>query len=239
MNKYIVFKISGESLASDNELISIKNIKKYTADFDYFIHLGYKILVILGGGNIIRGRSTEYDKNDIDKAGMLATMINGLTVYSIIKSLYDVTIYSNIESPLVELYSPNKIHMHDITIIVGGSGKIGFSTDILMILAAIESHAEYVFKFTNVDGIYNKDRTAMYKHLSLYTMMHDELFAVDRTAVALAMENYINFYILNVNMYASSIHLQNTQSIYTYVSMDRLDELYNVDNTLPSIHTDV
>mgnify|MGYP002565885541 CR=1 FL=1 len=85
----IVLKLSGESLAGDNNqgidfnkaLEIAKSLKKV---YDEKIRL----LIVIGGGNFWRGRSNTYMTADTsDYIGMLGTEMNALVLYEALKQV--------------------------------------------------------------------------------------------------------------------------------------------------------
>lgn len=221
--KSVIIKLSGESLSTDNKIVHEENIIKYKEDLDYLISNGYKIILIIGGGNIIRGRDHSIYRADLDQAGMLATMVNGMIIKSLLCQYgYQCTLYSNVSCEFISAWHANN-KLYDVNIIVGGSGRIGFSTDIAMMLISMEIKPDYIFKLTNVYGVLNQNHQ-IYRTVSLRTMLYDNLLVIDRTAIAFAIENNISLYILNVNS-----KIKNTIESFnegTYISDNVSDELY-------------
>lgn len=219
--KSVIIKLSGESLSKDNKIVHEENILKYKKDLDYLISNKYKVILIIGGGNIIRGRDHKIDRAHLDQAGMLATMVNGMIIQSILRQNgYKCTLYSNVSCEFID--NASNI-LHDITIIVGGSGRIGFSTDITMMMIGMEQKPDYIFKLTNVKGVLDHNHK-VYRTLSLQTMLYKNLLVIDRTAIAFAIEHNISFYILHIN--ANIQHAIEYFTEGTYISDNVSDELY-------------
>ena len=230
--KKVVIKISGESLGLNSVDIVLNQLK---IDISKFISNGYKIILISGGGNIIRGRSTiNYDRVSADKAGMLATIINGLLLNSVlIKDGYKSKVFSTISigNGIINEYNVDSIFKddNDIAIISGGGGRIGFSTDILMVLAAIENRANYIIKKTNVDGVYSKDNK-LYKSVKLTTLLTNDLYPIDGTAISLAKEHKLEIYMHHINK--SSWDMIHSHEYGTYISDGSENLLHNSSNIL-------
>ena len=174
MYKRIILKLSGETLAPTKDQIKSGETPSYTFDEDRTdaaakaiakLHdLGVQVGVVMGGGNIWRGRFTaEMDPVNADQMGMLATIINALAVQDALKRLgKKAVVFSAQDMPrFTELYRADKVTaaMDDgaIVLLSGGSGNPFFTTDTAASLRAAELKADAVFKGTTVDGVYDSD----------------------------------------------------------------------------------
>ena len=174
MYKRIILKLSGETLAPTKKQIEAGDTPSYTFDAERTdaaakaiakLHdLGVQIGVVMGGGNIWRGRFTaEMDPVNADQMGMLATIINALAVQDALKRLgKKAVVFSAQDMPrFTELYRADKViaAMEDgaIVLLSGGSGNPFFTTDTAAALRGAELKADAVFKGTTVDGVYDSD----------------------------------------------------------------------------------
>ena len=174
MYKRIILKLSGETLAPTKEQIKIGETASYTFDAERTeaaakaiarLHdLGVEVGVVMGGGNIWRGRFTDdMDPVNADQMGMLATIINALAVQDALSRLgKKAVVFSAQDMPrFTELYRADKADaaMKDgaIVLLSGGSGNPFFTTDTAAALRAAELKADAVFKGTTVDGVYDSD----------------------------------------------------------------------------------
>ena len=86
MNKRILLKISGESLmGSSNYGIDVSTINKISNEIKNVYKKKYQICLIIGAGNIfrgIKGASEGIDSSTSDYMGMLATIMNALSLQS-------------------------------------------------------------------------------------------------------------------------------------------------------------
>lgn len=209
--KRILLKLSGEAL---------KNNKNGIVDFDYVLNLcrsiaslknnGVSIGIVVGGGNIWRGRDNTYiDSSSSDKIGILATSMNAL----ILKSAFDKL---NVESVLYNSFEAKNIlevtpvgdeltkFNNNIIIFGGGTGNVGCSTDKAAANKAKDMQADIIIKLTNVDGIYNKDPNlykdaVKYDEITYKEVIDNNLHVMDLDAIKLCMENDINILVTNIN----------------------------------------
>lgn len=172
MYKRIILKLSGETLAPEQ----IPANKKASLTFDAArvdraaaaivkLHdMGIQVGIVMGGGNIWRGRFTDaMNPVQADQMGMLATIINALAVQdAILRTGHKAVVYTAQEmNRFAELYRADRAiaSMEDgyIVLLAGGSGNPFFTTDTAAALRAAELKADAVFKGTTVDGVYDSD----------------------------------------------------------------------------------
>ena len=171
MYKRIILKLSGETLAP--EQVSMANashsfdaarVDRAAKAIVALADLGVQVGVVMGGGNIWRGRFTDAMNPVLaDQMGMLATIINALCVQDAIVRLgRKATVFTAQEmTRFAELYRADraveKLEAGEIVLLSGGSGNPFFTTDTAAALRAAELGADAVFKGTTVDGVYDSD----------------------------------------------------------------------------------
>ena len=92
MNKNrILIKISGEALmGKSSNGIDVSTINFISAEIKKVYKLNYQICLIIGGGNIfrgIKGASQGIDRSTSDYMGMLATVMNALSLQSCLETI--------------------------------------------------------------------------------------------------------------------------------------------------------
>ncbi|OYD15118.1 hypothetical protein CH330_06640 [candidate division WOR-3 bacterium JGI_Cruoil_03_51_56] len=210
MNKFsrynrILLKISGECFASDKLLNSV------TRQLVQAHKKKVALAVVVGGGNILRGRDVKgFDRIWADRAGMLATVINGIRITEILKRKATVYHLCTFEIPgFVERYIIEKGHdglkSSKILILSGGTGSPLFSTDSLAALRAAELEMDAILKATNVAGVYSADpkkhkNARLYRKLSYKKALVENLKVMDPTAFAFCMEKRIPINVFDINL---------------------------------------
>ena len=203
--KRVLLKLSGEALAGDGRfgidyddtvLTICRSIKECVA-------LGVEVAIVVGGGNIWRGRSSgKMDRTRADYMGMLATVINALAIGDALESLgLDVRVQTAISmTAIAEPYIRNRAVRHlekgRVVIFGCGVGSPFFSTDTASSLRAAEIGADIILKATLVDGVYDKDPhkfpdAVRYKELSFTEMLEKDLGVMDLTAATMCKDNHI------------------------------------------------
>lgn len=137
--KRVLLKLSGEALAGDNKFgLDYTVITEICKSIKRAADEGVEIAIVVGGGNIWRGRSSGgMDRTRADHMGMLATAINALAVADVLESMdIDVRVQTAITMQQVaEPYIRNKAVRHlekgRIIILACGTGN-SFSQQILL-----------------------------------------------------------------------------------------------------------
>lgn len=232
--KCILLKLSGEALMGQQQYgIDPSRLQEYMEQVKDIHHLGVKIGIVIGGGNIFRGMKgvgKGIDRIRGDYMGMLATAINGLAMSSSLESL---GIQSRVLSaigmdPVGERYSREKVRkalLHDeVVIFVAGTGNPFFTTDTAAALRAIEMEADVLLKGTRVDGIYTADPekhpdAVKYDHLTFDEAYNRELAIMDLTAFTLCRENKLPLIVFDMNQRGSLKKIVEGNQVGTLVSV--------------------
>ena len=205
--KRVVIKLSGEALrepgARDN--ISPQIVRGIANCIKAVRDLGVETSVVVGGGNIWRGLSAAnrgMDRTTADYMGMLATVINGLALKSVLDEMGIETrvqtaiAMENVAEPFILGRARRHLELGRVVIFVAGTGNPFFSTDTTAALRASEIGAEVVLKATKVDGIYSadpvKDPTATrYEQVTYTEALAKRLQVMDSAAFSLCMDNKV------------------------------------------------
>ena len=163
----ILLKVSGESLLGDTKFgLDIKTITYIANEIKEVYKNNYQICLIIGGGNIFRGiqgSSEGIDRTTSDYMGMLATVINALSMQSALEKIdvptrvQSAISMSQIAEPYIRRKAVRHLEKGRIVIFAEGTGNPFFSTDTAAALRASEMNCSMIIKGTKVDGIYDKD----------------------------------------------------------------------------------
>ena len=211
--KRVLLKLSGESLALDGEagidpLRAEEIAEKVCAIHDQ----GVEVAVVIGGGNLWRGRrglERGMDSPTADYMGMLATIMNALALMDAIeRSGVVVRVQTALEmrsvaEPYIRRRAIRHIEKGRVVIFGGGTGNPYFSTDTAAALRAMEIGADVLIKGTKVDGIYDSDPATnpgarRFDRLSYIEFLNRRLGVMDSTAITLCMENNLPILVLDL-----------------------------------------
>lgn len=212
--KRVVLKLSGEALAGEQGFgINPKVIKSVADQVKEIADLGVEVAVVVGGGNIWRGKIGEemgMDRANADYMGMLATVMNSLALQdSLEQSGVETRVQTSIEmrqvaEPYIRRRAIRHLEKKRVVIFAAGTGNPYFSTDTTAALRAAEIEAEVILMAkNNVDGVYSADpridKTAKkYDELSYLDVLKEGLAVMDSTASSLCMDNDIPLLVFSI-----------------------------------------
>ena len=212
--KRILLKLSGESLmGSQGYGIDPQRVKDYAEEIRDIARSGIEIAIVIGGGNIFRGLSGAaqgMDRAQADNMGMLATVINCLSLQDTFEHHgMDCRVMSALEiRQVAETYIRRRAIRHlekgRITIFAAGTGNPYFTTDTGAALRACEINAEILMKATNVDGVYDSDPrknpdAKKFDTITYSDVLNRDLKVMDATATALCRDNKMPIMVFDIN----------------------------------------
>lgn len=230
--KRILIKVSGESLKGDSSshmdekalalLVGhVKNARKQ----------GAQVCLVVGGGNILRGKSTHIpglDQANADYMGMLATVMNGIALRSILTHAGILCrVVSSLSMPTIcDAYVRqeclNYSEAGEVLIFAGGVGSPFFTTDTAATLRALEMNCDALVKLTKVDGVYDKDPVhnkdaKRFERLSFQEVLVNQYAVMDATSIALAREGKLPVFIGSFENESMMLDVINGKGAFTII----------------------
>ena len=204
----ILLKVSGEALGGEHGAgFDPLALERLTAEVKSVRADGVAIALVIGAGNLVRGRDLRRTLGHVglrqvsaDQMGMLGTIANGLAVRDLlIHAGVPSVIFATHGIPsMVATYSVTDAlaAMHDGSVVIcaGGTGNPLFTTDSAACLRGVELGVDVVIKATQVDGVYDGDprnerNAKRYDSLTFDEAIEKRLEVIDTTASALCREN--------------------------------------------------
>ena len=235
MYKRVLLKLSGEALSSQDNAFNPELLMDLCGELDKITKMGVEVGIVVGGGNVIRGKFAEQLKLpriQADKMGMLATVINSLAIQGAMDT-YGLKSYvqTAIEVPRCgDVADARKAREHlangEIVIFGGGTGNPYFSTDSGAALRAAEIGAEVILMAKNgVDGVYTadpkKDPTATkYDEITFQEVLDKKLGVIDLTAAAMCQDSHINAVVFDMNDMSNISRVINGEKVGTLIKGD-------------------
>ncbi|MBP5659885.1 MAG: UMP kinase [Lachnospiraceae bacterium] len=207
----IILKLSGEALAGDKKTGFDEETVRGVARQVKEISGKNEIAIVIGGGNFWRGRTSErIDRVKADQIGMLATVMNCLYVSEIFRSegmdteIMTPFICSTFTRQFNKDDALKALKEHKVVFFAGGTGHPYFSTDMGIVLKAVEIETDAVLLAKSIDGVYDDDpavnpNAKKFDEISLEELVKRGLKVVDTTASALALENKVPFMVFDLN----------------------------------------
>ena len=209
----ILLKISGEALAGDSGFgIDPLRAEDLAEHLQEVYDLGVEIAIVIGAGNLWRGRQgleRGMDRATADYMGMLATVMNAMALMDALERQGIITrVQSAIEmravaEPYIRRRAIRHLEKKRVVIFGAGTGNPYFSTDTAAALRAMEIDADVVIKATKVDGVYDADPelepdAKRFDHLTYIEAINRRLKVMDSTALSLCMDNRLPILVLNM-----------------------------------------
>jgi uridylate kinase len=229
-----LLKLSGEALAGEDKIgIDPVIVQHFAQEIKQVVDAGFSLGIVVGGGNIWRGRQAEaigMDRASADYMGMLGTVINALALGNTLKQLgVECRVMTSMSIPSVaEPYLQNKALAHldkgYVLIFGGGTGNPFFSTDTTASLRAAEINADLILMAKNgIDGVYDKDPMKHHDAKKILQLRYSELInkkleVIDLTSAAMCDENDIDMVLFDMNVKGNILRAANNEPIGTMLS---------------------
>lgn len=236
MNKYkrIILKLSGEALAdkSGKMILEAHHLDNIAEAIKLMVNKGVQVGVVIGAGNIWRGKLAEQigiDRSTADYMGMLGTIINSMALQSAIEKLgIECRVMSAVEvravaEPYIRRKAIRHLEKNRVVIFAGGTGNPYFTTDTTASLRAMEVEAQAILMAKNgVNGVYTddpeKNPTATFiPEITFKEMLNLNLKVMDPTAASLLMEKNIEINVFNMNDLTNFEKILNGERVGTII----------------------
>lgn len=233
--KRILLKLSGEALngGDKSQIINSDILAQYALEIKSVVDAGCEVAIVIGGGNIFRGASSNsgIEREQGDYMGMMATVINGMAIQSSLEKiglhtrLLSAIKVEQVAEPFIRRRAIRHLEKGRVVILGAGTGNPYFSTDSGGALRANELGVDLLLKGTSVDGVYTadprKDPTATrYKQISYDEAINKNLKIMDLTAFALCKENRMPIVVFDMNQAGNLMKVVTGEDIGTLVSED-------------------
>jgi uridylate kinase len=212
----VILKLSGEALmAEDGGIISSSVLDRVATDIRHVsVDLGVQVGIVIGGGNIWRGRAAAergMEEAQAHYAGMLATIINGLALQDaleragVVTRLLTAIEVRQVAEPYIRRRAIRHLEKGRVVLFAGGTGNPYVSTDTAGALRGIEVGADVLLMAKNaVDGVYSDDprrnpAATKFDQISYIDAINMGLRVMDGTALTLCMENRLPIIVFDVD----------------------------------------
>jgi len=211
----ILLKLSGEALMGKLDYgTDAQEVQRLAAQVASIRERGVEVAIVVGAGNIYRGidgAAKGMDRATGDYMGMLATVLNALTLQDALEGLGQHTrVLSAIDvkevaEPYIRRRAMRHLEKGRVVIFAAGTGNPFFTTDTAAALRALEIHAQAILMAENgVEGVYDADPATEPDAKFIPAISHREaiergLKVMDATAISLCMDNKLPIVVFNMN----------------------------------------
>jgi uridylate kinase len=232
----ILLKLSGEALMGRLEFgTDAAEVDRIAAQVASVRERGVEVAIVVGAGNIYRGldgAAAGMDRATGDYMGMLATVLNALTLqdalerrgqHTRVMSAIDV---KEVAEPYIRRRAMRHLEKGRIVIFAAGTGNPFFTTDTAAALRALEIHAEAILMAKNgVEGVYDSDPATNPDAVFIPQITGREaiergLKVMDSTALSLCMDNDLPIYVFNMADELNIDRIVSGETVGTLVSND-------------------
>ena len=211
--KRVLLKLSGESLQGNAQFgYNQVAVNAIVQEIVKLHRLGTQVAIVVGGGNICRGKSLSGHGVELataDYMGMMATIMNGLYLQDVLKhNGLDTRVMTaigvnEVAEPFIRLKALKHLERKRIVILSAGTGNPFSTTDTAAALKAQELNCDVIIKATKVDGIYDKDPNkyadaVKYEHISFNQAIEEKLEVMDMTAFTMCKDFNIPIIVCDV-----------------------------------------
>jgi uridylate kinase len=209
----ILLKLGGEALSGPTgHGIDPSQAEDIAAKIKTVRDLGPEVAVVIGGGNLWRGREgLEHgmDRATADYIGMLGTVMNALALQDALERAGIETRamtaleMRSVAEPYIRRRATRHLEKGRVVIFAAGTGNPYFTTDTAAALRAMEIDADIFIKATKVDGVYDADPklnpdAQKFETISYIDALNKRLKVLDSTAISLCMDNNLPIMVLNL-----------------------------------------
>jgi uridylate kinase len=210
-----LLKLSGEAFGRPGERgISLDGVDAIAQQVNRVVATGVQLAIVVGGGNILRGRDFAAFNTSIIKTptahymGMLATILNGLALQDALESrgvptrLQTAIRMETVAEPFIRRRCIRHLEKGRVVILAGGTGSPFVTTDTAAALRSREIDASVLLKATKVDGIYSDDpeknpHAVLYPEITYDAVLRQNLQVMDATAIHHCKEQSLPIIVFN------------------------------------------
>jgi len=232
--KRIMLKLSGEALMGKLDFgTDPDEVERIAREIGIIRDRGVEVAIVVGAGNIYRGvdgAAQGMDRATGDYMGMLATVLNALTLQDVLEkhghftrviSAIDV---KEVAEPYIRRRAMRHLEKGRVCIFAGGTGNPFFTTDTAAALRGLEMHTEAILMAKNgVEGVFDSDPQTNPNAKFIPEITHREaiergLKVMDSTALSLCMDNDLPIYVFNMAEEANMDRIVSGEKVGTLVS---------------------
>lgn len=212
--KRVLLKVSGEALMGSKDYgLDPEMVDRVAGEIQAVRDMGVQVCLVIGGGNIfrgVRGAARGMERATADYMGMLATVINALSMQSALERkgaatrVLSAIPMSTVCEPYIRRRAIRHMEKGRVVIFAAGTGNPFFTTDTGAALRASEMGCDALLKATQVDGVYSADpkrdpNAVRYERLTYHEVLARDLKVMDATAISLARENGVPVLVFSIH----------------------------------------
>jgi uridylate kinase len=212
----VLIKLSGQAVAGPHKSgFSAGALDQLAREVLRARDLGTQVAIVIGGGNVFRGRSADewgIDRVEADSIGMLGTVINAILLRGKLTALsdYDIRVMTAIPinavaEPYIRLRAVSHLDKGKIVIVACGIGQPYLTTDYPAVQRAAEINADAILVAKHgADGVYEGDPNTTPTARRFRTITYAEvlrlgLTVMDQAAFILARDQKVPMHVFDID----------------------------------------
>lgn len=232
----VLLKVSGEALMGQRDYgLDPDVVNRVASEVKAVVALGVQVSLVIGGGNIFRGvkgAASGMERASADYIGMLATVMNALSMQSALERMgvptrvQSAIPMSSVCEPYVRRRAVRHMEKGRVVIFAAGTGNPYFTTDTAAALRASEMGCDALLKGTQVDGVYTADPKLVkdatrYDTLTYLDVLARDLKVMDASAISLARENDIPILVFSIHTSGAFAEVIQGRGNFTIITEER------------------
>ena len=230
----VMLKLSGGALADEDGFgFAAEKLGHLVTEILMLADLGVGVGIVVGGGNILRGRDAEawgVERTEADNIGMLGTVINGLMLRGALQSRSSRTVrvmtavpIPSVAEPYIRLKAVEHLKKGYLVILAGGNGQPFVTTDYPSVQRALELGCDALLVAKNgTDGVFDRDPNRfpdaqMFSALSFDEAISRDLRVMDPAAFTLARDHRLPLHVFNIDKAGAAANICRGQDEGTLV----------------------
>lgn len=235
MPKRVLVKLSGGAFAGkSSHAIDEGSVDLLAAELISLHDAGIEVAVMVGGGNIFRGRLADQwgiERVEADNIGMMATIVNSLVLRGALSSRVETEVrvmsaiaVQSVAEPYIRLRAIKHLEKGYIVIFSGGIGQPFVTTDYPSVQRALEIRADVILAAKQgTKGVYtadpNKDPSAtMYRTATYAEILERGVMVMDQSAFILARDYSLPIHVVDAAEPGAMLAACQGESVGTLIS---------------------
>jgi uridylate kinase len=227
----ILLKLSGEAFCGEKgETFPRKSCHPILRQVEHLLRRDIAVSIVVGGGNVYRGRECAFSADTGDRIGMVATILNGLALREfcgelsmpcLLQSSYPIPTVG----PIDPLAAQKAIGNGEVVIFCGGTGLPHFSTDTAAALRAIDMGVDLLLKASSIDGVYEENpdvnpNAKKLEHISYGDAIAGNFSFMDSEALCLCKRNGLRCVLFAMKQPGALVDIIDGKNVGTTIGAD-------------------
>ncbi|MBA3377674.1 MAG: UMP kinase [Chloroflexota bacterium] len=233
----VLIKLSGGAFSGAAESgIERSAVDALVDEIKSLAELGVEVAIMVGGGNIFRGRLADdwgIERAEADNIGMMSTVVNSLILRGALTShgsqevrVMTAIPIASVAEPYIRLRAIKHLEKGYIVVFAAGIGQPFVTTDYPAVQRAIEVRADAIFAAKQgVNGVFAEDPkrnpdAKRYEQITYDDVVDKGLKVMDQSAFILARDHRIPIHVFDASERNAMRNIAVGEPTGTYVGPD-------------------